>query len=202
MQTQIGAGIAADPLSPDFDPLDPPPEGNASAPSGFGGMLGRTPRAAVRLRISVTGVGRDALAGLGVSDLGGQLSTWPEPFASPFGEMPLAAFPLPKARRVSRAGFSPGPVFRSRDRQPSPVGMSLSDRSGDTRLRGHPPSLSDPTVPPRRPGGFLAAPARLSRHKPLILLRFLALEPFRLQEGCCHRSRVGVTPKMPAAACG
>lgn len=38
-KTKMGAGIAADPRSPDFDPLEVP--FGSPAPSGFGGMLSR-----------------------------------------------------------------------------------------------------------------------------------------------------------------
>jgi len=138
-------------LSPDFDPLDPPPEGYASAPSGFGGMLHRAPQAAIRLRISVTGVGRDALAGLSVSDLGGQLSGRPKPSASPFGSSSLAAFPSPKEWRVSRAGLRPG-MFTDRGiGNLHPSGCPASTAPGDHCLRSGSLRSSGPIAPPNSP---------------------------------------------------
>lgn len=57
----MGAGIAADPLSPDFNPLGASEE--TPAPSGFGGML-HPRRERQQASHLVTRTGRDTLAGL------------------------------------------------------------------------------------------------------------------------------------------
>ena len=62
----MGAGIAADPLSPDFDPLDALRFRRSLVIRAvwFRRPLHLAPQAAARFRVSVTGAGCDTLAGL------------------------------------------------------------------------------------------------------------------------------------------
>jgi len=126
----MGAGIAADPLSPDFDPLGA--SGEAPAPSGFGGML-HPRRERHQASHSVTGAGRDTLAGLNAATSGGQLDDRAETRLPRLGPYHRTSLPPVAGRRASSLHGQRLSVSRGRGKTPGTP--SLADPPGH-RLRG------------------------------------------------------------------
>ena len=169
-ETQIGAGIAADPLSPRLDSLDLP-EGK-SAPSGFGGPAPPFAADSDRLCGSVTGAGCDDLATIGKPASAASSSQDRNPVSRLGHSLSGSVSFIPKDKRAifrpsCSQRHSPSQGHR---RTPGTPASPLPDRH---RFHGFARPSTQPVFRRIRQW-FPCGTCSLFRHKHLMFLRFLA----------------------------